>query len=227
LAWIGEAKRDRWEEGYRELLTYYEKNGDADVKARYVSESGFPLGKWISNLRSSVRLRGINQALTPEQQQKLAKVGMIWDKNGEKWEHYLQAAKDYRREHGNLKIPAKYVTEEGIPLGNWLHNLRSGISGERSRQETLSLEQIAQLEALGIEWEKDNVRLWNQKYALARDYYEQHGDLNIPVAYCVDGIKLGRWISNIRGKRRNPRSSGMILDENRIRQLDSIGMNWK
>jgi hypothetical protein len=158
--------------------------------------------------------------LSEKQQQQLAALGMIWNKSKDKWETYLAAAKEYRNVHGNLKVPAKYVTEDGVPLGNWLHGIRSGMT-------QLAPEQTAQLDALGIEWEKDNVRLWNQKYALARDYYEQHGDLNIPVAYCVDGVRLGRWISNIRGKRRNPQSSGMILDENRIRQLDRIGMNWK
>jgi hypothetical protein len=162
LGMLWDVRSDSWEEGYGELLTYYEKYGDADVKARYVSDSGFPLGKWVSNLRGKVKNKGMDQALTPEQQQKLAAVGMIWNKRGEKQERQGEYA-----------------------------------------------------------------RLWNTKFELARDYYEKHGDLNIPVAYCVDGVRLGRWISNIRGKRRNPRSSGMVLDENRIRQLDSIGMNWK
>jgi len=40
-------------------------------------------------------------------------------------------------------------------------------------------------------------------------------------------VKLGRWISNIRAKRKHPEGSGMVLDEQRIRQLDSIGMDWK
>jgi hypothetical protein len=43
----------------------------------------------------------------------------------------------------------------------------------------------------------------------------------------VDGVKLGRWISNIRGKRKHPDTFGIQLDESRIRQLDSIGMDWK
>ena len=91
----------------------------------------------------------------------------------------------------------------------------------------LTEEQRAQLEALGMEWEKEGTILWNRKFILAKAYYEQNGNLDMPVSYCVEGIKLGRWISNIRTKRKNPGSSGMVLDEERIRQLDSIGMNWK
>lgn len=65
------------------------------------------------------------------------------------------------------------------------------------------------------------------KYDLARAYYEEHGNLNVPATYAVDGVKLGRWIANIRAKRKHPESSGMVLDDTRIRQMDLIGMDWK
>lgn len=51
--------------------------------------------------------------------------------------------------------------------------------------------------------------------------------MDVPVSYSTDGVKLGRWISNIRCKRKNPKASGMVLDTERIARLDSIGMNWK
>ena len=70
-------------------------------------------------------------------------------------------------------------------------------------------------------------RQWNEKYELAKNYYEIHGDLNVPLSYCVNDVKLGRWISNIRSKRKHPESNGMALSQDRIRQLDNIGMNWK
>lgn len=38
----------------------------------------------------------------------------------------------------------------------------------------------------------------------------------------MDGVKLGKWISNIRSKRKHPGSNNMILDEERIRMLDEI-----
>ena len=88
-------------------------------------------------------------------------------------------------------------------------------------------EQRERLEKIGFCKEKKTVRQWNEKYALAKRYYEEFGDLNVPVSYCVNGVKLGRWISNIRAKRKHPEGSGMVLDEHRIRQLDSIGMDWK
>ena len=227
IGMVWDARGSSWEEGFRELEAYYRQFGNVDVKVQYCSDSGYPLGRWVSNLRTAVKKKGSDVALTAEQQEKLEALGMIWDKNGEKWERYVHAADKYRKQHGDLDIPAKYVTEDGIPLGNWLHGIRHGRSGSRARRETLDEEQIRQLEELGITWEKSNATLWNTKFELAREYYNEHGNLDVPVTYCVGDVRLGRWISNIRCKRRKPGSSGMVLDDSRIRQLDSIGMNWK
>lgn len=209
------------------MQKYHEQNENLDIKARYVSDSGYPLGKWVSNLRGSVRKRGRDAVLTKEQQDKLDRFGMIWDKNGEIWDVYISAAKEYYDATGNLQVPVKYVTDDGVALGNWLASMKNGMSGKKMRAETLTDEQKAQLTELGINWEKSNVTAWNNKFELAKAYYHMHGNLNIPVAYSVDGVKLGRWISNIRSKRKNPNSSGMVLDQSRIDMLDSIGMDWK
>lgn len=227
IGMIWNVRTNKWQEGYDALCEYCRTYGNADVKAGYVSPDGYPLGKWINNLRVSVKKKGPDQVLTQEQQEQLKALGMIWDKNGEKADAYLKAAAEYRQIHGDLNIPVKYVTEDGLSLGNWIRYIKYDKSGDKRIRDGLSDEQISQLNALGMEWENPYVTLWNQKYDLAKAYYEEHGDLEIPVAYCVDGHKLGRWISTIRTKRKKPQSSGMVLDEARIRALDSIGMRWE
>lgn len=227
IGMIWDAKEDKNNEAFAEIQAYYERYGNLDIKARYVTESGFPLGRWVSRLRTEVRKSGTSQVLTEEQQRYLNGHGMIWNPNGARWEQYLKAARAYKDKYGDLKIPKKYVTEDGLALGSWFHSLKHGKSGEKARCDTLTDKQRRQLEELGVIWKKDSDVLWNTKFQLAREYYELHGNLDIPVAYCVGGVRLGRWISNIRCKRRNPKASGMVLDDGRIRQLDSIGMNWK
>ena len=185
------------------------------------------VGRWIGNLRAKVKAKGLDQVLTGEQQQQLAKLGMIWDRNSEKWELYFKAAEAYYKTHGNLDVATKYVTEDGIPLGRWIANISSQVHGENTTRSPLTDEQLQRLAGIGFSLEKKSARQWNEKYELAKTYYETHGDLNVPVSYCVNGIRLGRWISNIRTKRKNPGASGMVLDEIRIQRLDSIGMNWK
>lgn len=169
----------------------------------------------------------LDQALTKEQQEQLAALGMIWDRNTEKWEEYFEAAQEYYRQHGNLDVMAKYVTEEGLPLGRWLSDISNKVSDENLRRVSLTDEQLERLKSIGFKQEKKTARQWNEKYELAKNYYEIHGDLNVPLSYCVNDVKLGRWISNIRSKRKHPGSSGMALSQDRIRQLDNIGMNWK
>lgn len=169
----------------------------------------------------------LDQALTKEQQEQLAALGMIWDRNTEKWEEYFEAAQEYYRQHGNLDVMAKYVTEEGLPLGRWLSDISNKVSDENLRRVLLTDEQLERLKSIGFKQEKKTARQWNEKYELAKNYYEIHGDLNVPLSYCVNDVKLGRWISNIRSKRKHPGSNGMALSQERIRQLDNIGMNWK
>ncbi len=216
----------KWDEAVRELQKYHDKYGNLDIKARYVTEDGWALGKWVSNLRIKVKKYGLEQTLTEEQQSQLEALGMIWDKSKENWDRYFEAAETYYRENGNLDVPVKYTTEDGIPLGRWLSNLRHQLL-VRDRQSALSDEQRQQLRSIGLQDESKPEQQWNMKYDLARAYYEEHGNLNVPAAYAVDGVKLGRWIANIRAKRKHPESSGMVLDDTRIRQMDLIGMDWK
>ena len=227
IGMLWSVRKSSFDRAYEELQEYHDKTGDVDVKTRYVSDSGFPLGKWVSNLRMCVKTSGRDAALTKEQQERLEAVGFIWDKNDKIWESYILAAKEYSAAHGNLQVPVKYVNEDGIPLGRWLCNLRSGWNGNKKRSDTLTEEQKAQLAELGIRMESKYVTQWNRNFELAKAYFEQQGNLNIPVSYSIDGVKLGRWLSNIRCKRNNPDASGMVLDDDRIRQLDSIGMVWR
>ena len=227
IGMVWDTRNQSWNEALTELQAYYKEHGNLDIKARYETANGFKLGRWISNLRTKVKTKGLDQTLTKEQQEQLASLGMIWDKNTEKWEEYFKAAENYYKTYGNLEVMTQYVTEDGIPLGRWLANINRQDSGENSRRAPLSAEQLERLSNIGFKLEKKTVRQWNEKYALARNYYEIHGNLNIPLSYSVNGVKLGRWISNIRSKRKHPDSSGMVLGEERIKQLDSIGMDWK
>ena len=227
IGMVWDSKDQSWNEALRELQAYYEEHGNLDVKARYVTENGFRLGRWVCNLRTKVKNKGLDQALTKEQQGELEKLGMIWDRNGEKWEEYFRAAQGYYLEYGDLEVPVKYVTENGVPLGRWLAEIGSQFSEKNACRSSLEERQLERLRKIGFKTEKRTVRQWNEKYALAKDYYEEYGNLNVPVSYSVNGVKLGRWISNIRAKRKHPEGSGMVLDEHRIRQLDSIGMDWK
>ena len=216
----------KWDEAMRELQKYHDQYGNLDVKARYVTGDGWAMGKWISNLRMKVKKYGLDQTLTEEQQSQMEALGMSWDRNRDNWERYFDAAKHYYQEKGTLDVPVKYITEDGIPLGKWLSNLRRQLT-ESGGKGTLSDQQRERLAAIGLQAETKPEQQWNRKYGLAKAFYEEHGHLNVPAAYAVEGVRLGRWIANIRAKRKHPESSGMTLNAARIRQMDAIGMDWK
>lgn len=237
-----------WNRGYEALVRFWQENGNADVKSRYVTQDGYPLGKWVSAQRQKYQkmreAEGVmSGSLTQEQIQKLDKLGMLWSKGQDRWELYYQAAQAYYRKHGNLHVPWDYETGDGLALGVWLQKQRrlyDGITEEETGQgealpaghdtagqKGLNKERIVRLEAVGMEWSNEHQRLWEEKYALACSYYEEHRNLNVPVNYCVQNIRLGRWLSAIRSKRKNPQASGPKLDEERIRQLNTIGMVWE
>ena len=124
-----------------------------------------------------------------------------------------------------------YIREAGI--GNThFHALRhtfatNCISSGADASHSMTDEQLKRLQSIGYRSESKTTIQWNRKFELAKTYYEKNGNLDVPVSYSTDGVKLGRWISNIRCKRKNPNASGMVLDTERIARLDSIGMNWK
>ena len=227
IGMIWDVNSNNWQNAYEELCDYHKKYGNLDIVARYVSPSGFALGRWVSNLRGKVKRKGIEQALTAEQQKQLSDLGMIWDKNSEKIDFYIQAAAIYRQQYGHLNVPVKYVTESGVALGSWIRYIKYNKGGNRGICQGLSDKHIQKLNELGMVWENPYTAQWEQKFNLAKAYYKEHGNLEIPIAYCVGDVKLGRWLSSIRTKRKIPTSSGFRLDEERIRALDSIGMRWE
>ena len=62
------------------------------------------------------------------------------------WDERLQQLEEYKAIHGNCRVPQKY--KENPSLGHWVNTQR-----KRFKSGKLSDERIAQLEAIGLEWE--------------------------------------------------------------------------
>ena len=117
-------------------------------------------------------------------------------------------AKRYYEVHGNLEIPNKFKTNDGInydengkiKLGKWIFNQRQTCPSESERGKLLS--------QIGMRFENKYFKiLWDEMYGYAKKYYETYGNLEIPVRFKTnDGINydengkinLGTWISTQR-----------------------------
>lgn len=198
-----------WEQNYHAAMEYHREHGNLDVPRDYISRDGIRLGVWITKIRGARQLqeqrrqkqegqqtqrqeenRGKMVELTEEQIAKLDELDMVWDsRRNTSWEKSYEAAYCYWKEHGNLNIPATYVTEDGIRLGRWLRYQKDKGAG----QSTLSEERKEKLRAIGMTWETEEP--WERRYRLLERYKEEHGNLDIPPDYVAEGIWLGRWLS--------------------------------
>ena len=136
------------------------------------------------------------------------------------WDHYFSEASIYYAEHGNLNIPKRYTTPAGLSLGEWLTTQRRVRAGQIPGN--LTEQQIARLDSIGMEWGNRNDAAWEHGLEEARKFREQFGNLQVPAKYKTkNDYPLGKWINNARKRR----SDGKLTEE-RIRQLDRMGMIW-
>lgn len=218
LGMVWDIQERGWQKGCEELERFKELFGTADVKARYVTEEGYALGKWVAN----VRQKWSKGLLTEAQEEQLNALGFIRDKQDSDWEKYFQAAKAYYEAHGNLEMPCDYCTENGLKLGSWLGNQRrkykdlDAVSEEAFDREA---EQREKLAGIGMTWDTTYERSWIQKYELAKGYFLENGHLEMPKDYRWQGIKLGVWVARQRKKYEEN-----ALPEERKLRLEAIGM---
>ena len=136
------------------------------------------------------------------------------------WEHYFSEASIYYAEHGNLNIPKLYTTPGGLSLGVWLVTQRRVREGQI--QGNLTEQQIARLDSIGMVWGNRKEIAWQHGFEVAKKYHDTYGNLMVPGKYVdPDGYPLGQWIIKTRQQKLNGR-----LKEERIAQLDEIGMVW-
>ena len=139
------------------------------------------------------------------------------------WDVMYAEAKKYYEKYGNLIIPRHYIAENGSSLGRWLHIQRCLYKGTITG--SLTDEQIAKLEDLGVFWENYSDVAWERNFSEAKEYFEKHGNLLPSTSYITEnGIHLGEWLGSMRVKRANKRFS--IMTPERIDRLNSIGMVW-
>jgi superfamily II DNA or RNA helicase len=211
-----------WDLMYEEAKRYAEANGNLNVPKRYVTETGYNLGHWLDTQRK-VRAGSVPGNLSEERIKRLTALGMRWQSAGDaNWETYYEALIQYKEQFRDISVPAKYVTDKGLPLGHWLTNIRS-CRKSNIRSGYLTEERIKALDELGMVWDVPDY-LFERNFAAALEYHKEHGNLNVPVAYVsADGIRLGNWLTNLRSAERRGESG---LDERQKNRLTALGMQW-
>lgn len=209
IAWELE---DSWEQKYSEAKAYYEKNGNLDIPARYITKNGTALGVWYRTVKDQYR----TGKLSDDRIKKLEEIGMKWDSVKERnWLNYFELAKEYFQKHGDLNVNSGYE-KDGAKLGIWISTQRSNY-----KKGKLTDKQIEMLESIGMSWQRFAGR-WEEAYRYAETYFNEFGALTPAADYITpDGFALGAWIATQRRKY----SSGKLTEHRKVK-LDRLNMIW-
>lgn len=136
---------------------------------------------------------------------------------------YKEAVKFYEK-NGHLRVPNTY-TQNGINLGRWIQ-----IQRQLYKKNKVTYDRVVLLNKIGMVWNLDRSLKYNLKWALVYKevlkYYEENGNIEIPIEYSViikgEEVYLNNWIAVqrtmfLQGK--------LSLDKKEM--LDKVGMVWK
>lgn len=132
------------------------------------------LGQWVASQQWAYP----KGKLTDEQVERLNRIGMYWgNRNDRQWNEGYQEAKRYFDAHGNLNVPAEYVSPGGYNLGNWVKRQRYTRQNPEKSCAVLTEERIAKLDEIGMRWEKADSR--PRRLELAQGPHRESEKLNV------------------------------------------------
>lgn len=223
--------RRTFDDYYKELLVYFEREGHIDIPQSYINPStGCKLGLYLTRLRN-IRKKTDRGHLSQDQINRLNALGMKWVKREHPYRdfdyYYQQLIKFYRRE-GHIKVPTRFIDPDtGCHLGNFINCVRQAKRGT-GHDIVLTDRQIEMLNDLGMVWQIQASPLpFDTYYEELLRYYRREGHIRVPGNYIVpeNGCKLGKFIQRMRAIRAGTASSGFITQE-QIAKLDAMGMVW-
>jgi len=137
IGFVWDPHHEQWEEGFDYLLQFNKREGHCRVPLG-ASEAGYPLGKWVGNLRSK------KEKLSSDRIKRLDTIGFVWDANREKWEEGFDYLLQFKEREGHCKVPFG-ASEAGYPLGRW-------VGTQRNTREKLSSDRVKRLDDVGFIW---------------------------------------------------------------------------
>ena len=188
---------------------FVKREGHARVPAPYKTASGYPLGNWLS------RQRGTRDGMPADRKSRLeALPGWTWDRLLAKWEEGIGHLAEFAEREGHAQVPQGYKTASGYPLGNWAGT-------QRRKQDSMSADRKARLEALpGWAWDV-HVDQWEEGIDHLAEFAEREGHTRVPLLYKTSsGYPLGNWTSRQRKKQDS-------MPADRKARLDALpGWSW-
>jgi superfamily II DNA or RNA helicase len=168
---------------------------DADI-------GGHKLGRWLSDCRLQAR----KGRLTSAQHQQLADLDPWWNPDWPLTWRRTYATAQAHFAGGGQYLPNSHVTDDGVPLGQWLSRQRNQFARLHPQQARLVLDLHITPSADSLyKGTIDTDRGWEFREHLyaACQYLAREGHLHVPVLHTEQylgrtPVRLGRWLSELR-----------------------------
>jgi len=194
----------KWEEGFRSLETFRQREGHCRVPGDH-REQNFRLGQWVGVQRNA------KDTMPPDRRERLDALGFGWEVLTAKWEEGFRFLAIFRQREGHCRVPQLH-REQGFRLGQW-------VGVQRTTRDAMSPDRRARLDALGFVW-NTLAASWEEGFQFLEHYCQREGHCRVPTSHREQGYRLGGWVD---AQRQN---KDTMLPERRQR-LDALGFVWK
>lgn len=199
-----------WFAAYAKVKSYYELHGHTDFSLLRPEEKF--LYQWKNDQLKLLRAKRIKE----DKASLLAEVGIRSEYAASAaFSRMCDCLRAFRDAHGHSVVPIKYRCEDGTALGEWLKRQRL-----LYRKGMLPPDRQKALEELGFCPHNYAIR-FTRWLELLKIYRRQNGHICVPQSYCMDGMKLGKFINKCRVEYWRGK-----MPADRVRQLEALGMAW-
>ena len=184
MSWDDRNNR-KWNDMFRELTEYYKDNNNFNIPVSYKTKNGACLDTWVERQRILYR----DGKLSDARIEKLKSINFVFDATSSRWEEKYLLLKKYYDEHGNTDI-SDDLTVSSASIKTWISRQK-----KYAKEGRLSEKQIEKLKAIGLLSDISyHEHIWNERYSLAKQYYEEYGNISVPQNAVYHEFQLGIWI---------------------------------
>ncbi len=190
--WTWDVITDQWEEGFRQIQEFAEREGHARVPQTHKAADGFRLGAWVSNNRAN---QGNLSAYRKARLESLP--GWAWAALSDKWEEGFRQLQKFVESEGHARVAANYKMASGHCLGSW-------VSTQRITRDSMPDDRKARLETLpGWIWDAQSEQ-WEEAFCHLKEFAGREGHARVPAIYkTASGHRLGVWVRRQRENQDN------------------------